>query len=128
MAKHTTIEQCAEALRKSGGFASGAAKMLGISEGALSQRIKKSEKLRQVKTEIEEFYLDLAETKLIAKIRNEDLGAICFYLKCKGKQRGYVERQEITGANGSPITAKNINIEMTEEEAARLYKENLRGE
>jgi len=29
--------------------------------------------------------------------------ALIFFLKCKAKKRGYVERQEITGTDGSPI-------------------------
>ena len=28
---------------------------------------------------------------------------ILFYLKTKGKSRGYVERQELTGSDGKPI-------------------------
>jgi hypothetical protein len=32
-----------------------------------------------------------------------DTGAICFFLKCRAKHRGYVERQEITGPGGGAI-------------------------
>lgn len=37
---------------------------------------------------------DLAESKLMKAINNEELTAILFYLKTKHKKRGYVERQE----------------------------------
>jgi len=39
--------------------------------------------------------LDLAESKLLKAIEEGQIAAIIFYLKCKGKKRGYVERQEI---------------------------------
>jgi len=45
--------------------------------------------------EIDESFVDLAETALHQKLVEKDLGAICFKLKCKGKKRGYIERQEI---------------------------------
>jgi hypothetical protein len=46
--------------------------------------------------------LDLAESKLIENINKNDDTAIIFYLKTKGKNRGYIERQEID------IESKNI--------------------
>lgn len=99
MAKQfTTIDQCEDAIRKAGGFISHAAKQLGISQPALSKRIGRSARLKQVLDDTREQYLDLAESKLLKKIQDEDLGAICFYLKCKGKERGYIERQ-IVDAN-----------------------------
>ena len=39
--------------------------------------------------------LDMAESKLLKAIKEGQIAAIIFYLKCKGKKRGYVERQEI---------------------------------
>ena len=39
------------------------------------------------------------------------LRAIEFYLKTKAKRRGYIERQEITGADGADM---NLNIKIIE--------------
>jgi DNA-binding Xre family transcriptional regulator len=99
------LSQYEEAIRKSGGFLTHAAKMLGVSVQAVHQRIKSSERLQKVYTETKEQYLDLAESKLIQKIKADDLGAICFFLKCQGKDRGYIERWqgEISGRDGGPI-------------------------
>jgi hypothetical protein len=44
--------------------------------------------------EVNEANLDYAESKLQALIRQENPTAIIFYLKTKGKKRGYVERIE----------------------------------
>lgn len=100
------VAQIEEALRKSGGFQSKAADMLGISQPAVSKRISNNKRLQRAVRAIKEQYLDLAEINLLKLIRDGDLGSICFYLKCQGKHRGYVERQEITGRDGTPIKVK----------------------
>lgn len=104
--KRITTAQIEEALRKSGGFQSQAAKMVGISQQAVSKRIKKSKHLQIAVREIDDTYLDLAESKLINAINKDQSWAICFYLKCKGKHRGYVERQELSGPGGGPVPIK----------------------
>ena len=52
---------------------------------------------------IEDVALDFAESALHDNIKNGKEASIIFYLKTKGKNRGYVERQEITGKEGEPI-------------------------
>lgn len=47
---------------------------------------------------------DLAESKLMQAINNNELTAILFYLKTKHKNRGYVERSEHTAKDGMPFT------------------------
>ena len=44
---------------------------------------------------IQEGLLDLAENKLLENIKNNENVAIIFYLKTKGKSRGYIEKQEV---------------------------------
>ena len=41
--------------------------------------------------------------------------ATIFYLKTKGKGRGYIERQEITGADGMPTNFQIDIIDKTED-------------
>lgn len=47
--------------------------------------------------------LDLAESKLIEKINGGETTPILFYLRTKGRNRGYIERNELTGMNGAPL-------------------------
>lgn len=44
--------------------------------------------------EIDESLLDFAESKLMEHIQDGDVTSLIFYLKTKGRRRGYVERVE----------------------------------
>jgi hypothetical protein len=46
--------------------------------------------------------LDFAESQLYKQIKDGSTTATIFYLKTKGKQRGYVERQQIDINKGQP--------------------------
>jgi hypothetical protein len=47
--------------------------------------------------------LDFAESMLDKGMKDGNMTAIIFYLKTQGKSRGYVERQEVTGADGKKL-------------------------
>lgn len=107
-----TIGEIETALRDSGGFIAKAAGRLGMAQSSLSERIQRGPRLQAVLAEIVEESLDTAEEQLMGLIRGGNLGAICFLLKCKGKSRGYIERQEIAhsvGPGGSSIKIEFVD-------------------
>lgn len=46
---------------------------------------------REAVYEADQITVDEVEQALLKKIRSGDVRAMCFYLKCKGKERGYIE-------------------------------------
>lgn len=104
--RNHSIEDYEKALRKANGFISVAAKALGVSYTAVQQRVKHNPDLQMIIDESKETMLDLAECKLISAIKDTQPWAVCFYLKCQGKERGYVEKQIID----SNISGGGINI------------------
>ncbi len=54
--------------------------------------------------------IDFAESKLLENIDNNDTQSILFYLKTKGKKRGYVEKTEMDITSNGESIAPVINI------------------
>lgn len=121
-----TDEQIIQALRACHGFQSQACKMLEkqlnitFSASAMSQRINKSQKIKDVLSEMMVADLDFVENKLWTLINDNNTAAVLFYLKTKGKERGYAERKEITGANGTPIQVTDPLAGLTKEEMMKI--------
>jgi len=59
--------------------------------------------------------LDYVEAQLLTNIRHGDPTSAIFYLKTRGKQRGFVERTEVTGAGGEAINI-NLSVEQVKED------------
>ena len=51
---------------------------------------------------------DLAESTVLKAIQSGDVGVAKWYLTMKAKNRGYAQRQEITGADGSAAIVVNL--------------------
>lgn len=89
-----TVKLIAEALEAAGGFVTQAARNLDVTPRAVFRRIAQSQELQDIKWDINERYLDLAESKHLEEVKKGNYDAVRFHLRCKGKNRGYVEAYE----------------------------------
>lgn len=93
-----TNDEIAAMYEKKGANISVTCNALGIDRKTFYNRRKASEELNEKLQSIEEGLIDFAESKLMKAISDDNLTATIFYLKTKGRNRGYVERveQEVT--------------------------------
>ena len=101
-----------EALEKSLGVVSTACKAVGISRQTHYNWLKE-DKYKTAVEELSEVAIDFAESHLHKLIKDGNPAATIFFLKTKGKGRGYVERQEIAVAEKKPLswfTAENADV------------------
>ncbi|OUW18591.1 MAG: hypothetical protein CBD18_02325 [Opitutales bacterium TMED158] len=96
-------EQFLAALERSLGVVTTASKATGI--GRVSHyRWMKDEKYKRRVQEITESAIDFGESHLHKLIQDGNPAATIFFLKTKGKGRGYVERQEVETVQKKPLT------------------------
>lgn len=99
-----------EALEKSLGVVTTACKIVGIDRTLHYKWMKEDQEYADEVLSLSEMVLDFAESKLHNLISTGDTTATIFFLKTKGKKRGYIERQEITGADGDKLNAITVEI------------------
>tara|TARA_R110002020_G_scaffold406701_1_gene616859 strand:+ start:216 stop:569 length:354 start_codon:yes stop_codon:yes gene_type:complete len=101
-----------EALEKALGVVTTACRQAGVGRTTYYEYLKDKDFKKQV-DEIQDVALDFAESQLHQQIQAGNTAATIFLLKTKGKKRGFVERQEITGAEGLPT---NVTVEIIRNE------------
>lgn len=99
-----------EAMEKSLGVVTTACKMADIGRTMFYTWYNEDPEFRKAIDDIDNVALDFAESKLHQLIKEGNPTATIFYLKTKGKSRGYVERTEISTPDD---TKMDINIEIT---------------
>ena len=111
-----TDEQLADAIMSTSGNYASMQMFLANKYGTtlscsrISERISMSEELQSALSETKLKKLKIVEGALDKKIREGCLPAIIFYLKTQGKEHGWSERHEVTGANGERISAAQVEI------------------
>ncbi len=98
-----TAEKIISALQKADGILIDAARLLGVTRQTLYNYMKGNDVIAEAYDQINESTIDKVEGKLLKAAYQGNVTAQIFYLKTKGKVRGYVERQEIAGADDKPI-------------------------
>jgi len=108
MKEKFTAIQIIDALREKHGNLSAAARFLGCDRHTISRYIRLYPSVKSVADEERETLIDFAENQLFKQVQDGNITAIIFTLKTIGKSRGYVERQEVTGAEGSHIVVRLV--------------------
>lgn len=92
--KRIPIKKIVEIYEKKGCNITATCAALGIARRTFYEWREKKKKLAEELEAAEESILDFAESKLIEHIQNNDVQSLIFFLRTKGKKRGYVEKTE----------------------------------
>jgi membrane-bound ClpP family serine protease len=112
--KNYTIEQILGAIQDSLGIMSTIAEELGCDWSTAKKYVNMYEETRVAYANEEERAKDIAEQTIHKAISLDDREAAKWYLSKKGKDRGYGDRMELTGANGADlIPAKQRTVQIT---------------
>jgi len=93
-----------ESLEKSLGVVTTACKSVGISRETHYRWLKEDLEYKEAVESISDIALDFVESQLHKQIKEGEVSSTIFYLKTKGKRRGYIERQEMDVTGGLNIT------------------------
>ena len=105
-----TQKQAIEAVKGSRGFITAIARRLNISRTQVYNLQNKWPKLAQAIADEREALKDFPESKLFSQIDEGNTTAIIFYLKTQAKDRGYIERQEISGPDGKSVSVSLVEV------------------
>ena len=122
--RQDTADRIIKALGECQGLLTMAARRAGVSYTTINRYVHDFPSVAQAVHEAKESLLDFAEGKLFTAMKEGNMTAIIFYLKTQGKIRGYIERQELTGANSTPM---KVEISVVSERAKQLTEEIIKG-
>lgn len=95
MSKFEKKKQLIENLRLYKGIITNACAVVGVSRATFYNWCKEDAEFNEEVNQINEETLDFVESKLLNNIDKGEVTSIIFYLKTKGRNRGYQEKAEI---------------------------------
>ena len=99
-----------EALEKSLGVVTTAAKSIGITRESHYEWLRTDENYKAKVESLCDVALDFAESQLHKQIQNGEVSSTIFYLKTKGKHRGYVERVETLNQDTEELPKSKFDL------------------
>ena len=103
-----------DAMSKTLGIVTSACKAVGITRQTHYRWMKEDSEYKAQIEELDNVALDFAESSLHKQIKDGNTAATIFYLKTKGKRRGYVERQEVDNVGKPQIVIQPLSNEALE--------------
>lgn len=101
-------KQLIEAMKKFHGIVTKACEAVGISKNQFYLYYRNDDAFRAEIDQMDDINLDFVEDKLFQNIADKDKTSIFFYLKYKGRKRGYVDSQDLNISGGLDINLKNM--------------------
>lgn len=98
-----SVDEVAAAIEASRGNIAGAARALKCRPNTVRDYCRRHPEIQSARAEGEELRLDIAESALDKAVEAGEAWAVCFFLKTRGKARGYTERHEVTGSDDGPV-------------------------
>ena len=108
--RHIKKESILKALEKTLGVVTVACKSSDIPRSTYYKWLKEDEEFAKAVKDIENIALDFGESQLHKQIGDGNTSATIFFLKTKGKKRGYIERNELDITSGDEPIKINVNI------------------
>ena len=115
-----------QALGKSLGVVTTACASVGIDRSTFYRWLKEDEEFKEAVEDIEDIALDFAESNLHKEIKKGRVAAIIFYLKTKGKKRGYIESHQFDHTSKGE-SMKSLNIIVDSPETAEVLQKLIDG-
>ncbi len=109
-----------KALDASLGIVTTACKQAKISRSLYYEYMADDAQFKRDVAALDDVALDFAESSLLMQIRNGTPASTIFYLKTKGRKRGYVEQVNIGGVKDAPIQMVQITQDEYDERAKAL--------
>tara|TARA_R110000824_G_scaffold15839_2_gene66460 strand:+ start:626 stop:1003 length:378 start_codon:yes stop_codon:yes gene_type:complete len=116
---HIKKEAILSALEKTLGVVTTAVKQVGIARSTFYQWYNDDKEFKAAVDDIANIALDYAESRLHKQIGDDNTTATIFYLKTKGKKRGYIEKQEVDHTSGGESISKII-YEVIDKDGAKF--------
>ena len=115
-------EKLLDSLKECSGIVTFACEKVGLSRQTFYRWYREDAEFKERADAINELQIDIAEASLLKKIQKGDITAIIFYLKTKGKSRGYTERKEIVAPDGVgvQVTGKDFDVSKLSEEERKV--------